>query len=354
MKKGQAVFVVRRVSPVAWLCVFLCLFLGACAAKESQSVQTGQGLSEPVVTGVSRVIIPANGGQTIIVPRHMGDAVSLWSSPPMGKRLPAAALALEASLPVHDIAAWLPATEHDIMRRYLYRMSNEQRGLATRVLARAKSHMPVVAEGVRRQGLPPEIACLPLVESAFEPQAVSPAGAAGLWQLMPATARRFGLTVNDDVDERFDVRKSTEAATAYLAYLYRFFGSWPLAIAAYNSGEGTMRNAMRKSSSDNLDSVTAYCRRVGDAAAPLREETLNFVPRFVAAVLLISNAEELGFTPSHSATQTFASMGDKKVEHTGTTMGQRGQSEPLALSGSYDSYAGSAPAAMAPRSMQVQ
>ncbi len=318
---------------------YLALFFAFCCAACSPGYRAGPpGAS--AVASVSRVVIPANGGQTIQEPRNMGDTFTLWGPPgrsysgrvasgPSAARaqrgVPGAALATgatrttgaalatgatqtpgvtraageagETGLAAQNVPAWLPATEQEIMRRYLYRFTHEQKELAARVLARAKIHLPVALEEVTRRGLPPELACLPLVESAFEPSAVSRAGAAGLWQLMPETARRFGLVVNSELDERFDVRKSTEAATAYLAYLYGLFKDWPLALAAYNCGEGAMLNAMGKANCENLGSLTAYCRATENANAPLREETLRFVPQFAAAVLLMTKAEEFGFGP---------------------------------------------------------
>jgi membrane-bound lytic murein transglycosylase D len=191
-----------------------------------------------------------------------------------------------------NVAVWLPSTEYDTMRRYFYRLTHERRELTQKVLDRAEKYMAVVQDGIRVHGLPPEVACLPLVESAFEPQAVSPAGAAGLWQLMPATARRYGLTVTNEVDERFDVQKSTAAAAAYLASLFKLFGDWPLALAAYNCGEGAMQKALGQSGCSSLEDLILYCRQV--ETSPLKEETLRFVPQFAAAVLLMHQTGKPG------------------------------------------------------------
>jgi membrane-bound lytic murein transglycosylase D len=224
----------------------------------------------------------------------MGDAHTLWS--PLSKKERSktytTAFRPATNLSGTNVATWLPSSEYDTMSRYFYRLTHERSALAKRVLARAEQYMPIVQDAVRRRRLPPEISCLPLIESAFEPQAVSPAGAAGLWQLMPATARRYGLTVSGSVDERFDVLKSTEAATRYLAELYQIFGDWPLALAAYNCGEGAMENALGKSGCSDLESLTRFCRQA--EASPLKEETLRFVPQFAAAVLIMNQAGMLG------------------------------------------------------------
>jgi membrane-bound lytic murein transglycosylase D len=281
---------------LASLCLALCCV--SCRAKgdvDADAPPSQAAPSAPVVTSVSRELIPANGGQTIRMPRRMGDAIALWGPLPTRQNGKAARQSDDyqrVSLSVSDIPVWLPPSEEDIMRRYLHRLLYEQQGLAQRVLARAENYLPIVREGVLRQSLPPELAFLPLVESAFEPRAVSSAGAAGLWQLMPDTARRFGLRVTDKVDERFNVRKATYAATAYLAWLYNYFGDWPLAIAAYNCGEGAMQNALQRSGCSTLAELTAYCRAQAPETSPLQEETLRFAPQFAAATIFMREKGE--------------------------------------------------------------
>ena len=243
-----------------------------------------------------RMIIPAAGGQTIPLPRLMTDAQTLWF--PLADEEPHAP---QGFMPIDEalhtrVAQWLPPSEHGIMQRYVYRLLHERRDLATRVLKRAQAHLPAMLEELQHKKLPLELACLPMVESAFEPGAVSPAGAAGIWQLMPETARRLGLTVNSRVDERFDVHKSTRAATSYLTILYKQFKDWPLALAAYNSGEGAMQKALNQSGCGTLAELAAYCRRVPPAQQVLPEETLQFVPQFTAAMEVMAQSKELGLT----------------------------------------------------------
>ncbi len=105
---------------------------------------------------------------------------------------------------------------------------------------------PFVRQILKSEGLPLELLAVPLVESGFNPSAMSPKGARGLWQLMPETARRFGLRVDALLDERTDPLRSTVAAISYLKELYGSLGNWPLALAAYNAGFGKVAEAMAR------------------------------------------------------------------------------------------------------------
>ena len=270
------------------------ILVAGCAKSPDAAHSGGIPAARGIV--VSRVSMPAAGGQTIAVPQFMSDARALWSPLSAGEQQ----YRYEGPLPPLDmrLAGWLPKSEEGVMRSYLYRLTHGQSSLAMRAVARAEEHLPVIMRHVRMQGLPEELASLPLVESAFQARAVSPAGAAGLWQLMPQTARRFGLTVNGSVDERFDVDKASAAATAYLAFLYREFQDWPLAIAAYNCGEGKMRQALSASGSGSLSELTEASRRTGNPY--LAEETLRFVPQFVAAVQIMQSVGGISSGPAAS------------------------------------------------------
>lgn len=130
-----------------------------------------------------------------------------------------------------------------------------------------------------RQHRLPQLALIPMMESSFNPHAISPAGASGLWQLMPATAKRFGLTVNDQTDERFDLTRSTDAAVAYLAFLSQTFNrDIPLILAAYNAGEGRVQRTLA-----SQPDTPFY-------ALKLPQETLSYVHKFYALKDLISLA----------------------------------------------------------------
>lgn len=141
----------------------------------------------------------------------------------------------------------------------------------------------VIRQILEREGLPPELLAVPLVESGFNPSAVSPKGARGLWQLMPETARRFGLRVDAVSDERTDPLRSTVAAISYLKNLHASLGNWPLALAAYNAGLGRVLGAMQRGA-PNFTSMAAL--------RLLPEETLRYVP------LVLGTSEGMRFRAS--------------------------------------------------------
>ena len=192
-----------------------------------------------------------------------------------------------ASAPDGFTREWLPRGEADTMRRFMRSLgpAGEARPATVK---RIRRNLPMIREILAEHGLPLELALLPVVESGFRPWAVSPAGAAGLWQLMPGTAQRFGLRVTEIEDERFDERRSTRAAAAYLVELHRLFRDWPLALAAYNCGEGALARALARTGAGTLSELTAACREDRDYSGLLSRETLDYVPRFVGAVNALS------------------------------------------------------------------
>ncbi len=189
------------------------------------------------------------------------------------------------------MSRWLPIGETGTMRRSMRTLFAAQ-GPPLPMLNRMRRDISLIRDVIASLDLPPELAFLPVIESRFEPWAVSPAGAAGLWQLMPEMARRFGLRVSGSEDERFDMRRSTEAAAAYLAELHRLFRDWPLALAAYNCGEGAMARALERTGAGTLSELTAACRENRVFRALLSDETLDFVPRFVGAVQVMSGVAD--------------------------------------------------------------
>lgn len=135
---------------------------------------------------------------------------------------------------------------------------------------------PLVQPILAKEGIPNQLAAVIRVESGGNPRALSPKGARGLWQLMPDTARRYGLRVDDRLDERLDLEKATITAARYLRDLYVQFGSWQLALAAYNTGEVNLQRAINRAGSRDFSTLSVL------GYLPL--ETRDYVPAVMAAM----------------------------------------------------------------------
>lgn len=171
---------------------------------------------------------------------------------------------------------------------YIYYTSIERKTFQ-RWLKRSELYLPYILKIFRKYNIPDDLAFLPFGESGFNPRAYSRAGAAGIWQFMPATARKYGLTVNWWIDERLDPFRSTIAAAKYLSDLYKIFGDWYLALAAYNAGEGKISKALKRTKKDNFFHIAKR--------GYLRQETRMYVPKFMAILKILRNLEKLGFEP---------------------------------------------------------
>lgn len=155
-----------------------------------------------------------------------------------------------------------------------------------RLSARASRYLYHTVKEAERRGLPTELALLPVIESSYDPAATSSAAAAGLWQFIPSTGRIYGLKQTGMYDGRRDVVESTRAAYEFLGSLYNQFGSWELALAAYNAGPGRIQQAINRNQAAGLP--TDYW------SLKLPQETMNYVPRFLAVAQIIKNPKAYG------------------------------------------------------------
>ncbi|MCC6839273.1 MAG: lytic transglycosylase domain-containing protein [Flavobacteriales bacterium] len=147
---------------------------------------------------------------------------------------------------------------------------------------RANRWFPVIEPILRREGVPDDLKYIPLVESGFA-NVVSPAGAAGFWQFMDGTAKQAGLEVNGEVDERYNVVRSTEAACAYLKEAHARYGSWAMAAASYNLGHGNLQLQLGRQKQDDYFALL------------LPEETSRYVFRILAMKSILTDPERYGF-----------------------------------------------------------
>jgi membrane-bound lytic murein transglycosylase D len=164
-------------------------------------------------------------------------------------------------------------------------------------LVRLSRYRPLVETIFTEFHLPSDLVYLSLVESGFNPYAYSRAKATGPWQFMKGTAKLYGLRVDAYVDERRDPIKSTVAAARYLRDLYDLFGAWPLAMAAYNAGEGKVMRALQKARAESFNDISK--------TRLIRRETKEYVPRFMAATIIAKNPDRYGFPQEASEPHQF-------------------------------------------------
>ena len=179
--------------------------------------------------------------------------------------------------------------QNDQVLRFLEQFqTGYRRAVVERWLTRSGRFLPMALDIFRQKGLPEELVFTAMIESGFDPVAVSHAGAKGLWQFMVPTARQYGLRVDRWLDERLDPEKATIAAANYLTDLYKTFGSWELVHAAYNAGETKVLRAIQGTGTRDFWSLadTRF----------LRDETKNFVPAIHAVTIIGQEPEQYGFT----------------------------------------------------------
>jgi LysM repeat protein len=200
------------------------------------------------------------------------------------------------AVPVDDGTSYPVDHDHDQVRFFLDRFTGSGRAIIGNWLNRSSTYLGMIRGTFKTHGLPEDLAFTAMIESGFNPLAVSHAGAKGLWQFMAGTARRYGLRVDQWVDERLDPEKSTVAAASYLRDLYGMFGSWHLAQAAYNAGEMTVTRAIMATGSTDFWTLAR--------SRFLKRETKEFVPQIQAATVIGRDPARYGFEPAGAAELT--------------------------------------------------
>ena len=180
-----------------------------------------------------------------------------------------------------------PIAMNPQVQHFLDRFTGARREVVSLWVGRAGRYLSMIRGVLKSRGLPEELAYTAMIESGFNPLAVSRVGAKGMWQFMAGTARRYGLRVDPWIDERLDPEKSTVAAASYLRDLYAMFGSWALAQAAYNAGEMKVSRAIQATGSSDFWTLAKTNH--------LRTETKEFVPAIHAATLIAQDPARYGF-----------------------------------------------------------
>lgn len=182
----------------------------------------------------------------------------------------------------------IPTVMNEHVEKEIRRFQGPERRFLLASYKRAGRFRPYIVKALNEAGIPEELSWLPLIESGFKLRALSRARALGLWQFIPSTGYKFGLTRDQWVDERMDVTKSTQAAIAYLKELHNIFGDWSTVLAAYNCGEFRVLRLIRNQNINYLDDFWDLFRQ-------LPWETARYVPRFLAALHIINAPEKFGF-----------------------------------------------------------
>ena len=199
---------------------------------------------------------------------------------------PDASTKAKAEAEIKNTHSDLPLMMTDQVAGYITYFSSRGRGVFERALARSGRYHDMMLPILKQEGVPQDLIYLAQAESGFHPLAVSRVGARGIWQFMASRARGYGMSHNMYVDDRQDPAKSTRAAARHLKDLYNQFGDWYLAMAAYNSGPGTVQAAVKRTG--YADFWELYRRNV------LPKETRNYVPIILAVTIMAKNPSQYG------------------------------------------------------------
>ena len=239
------------------------------AAHETLALQKGDGFTE-------KPSEPAAIDQLL-------EVATFAPAEPAGRAVEQA-VQLDLAQTSHDI----PIPLNDRVLHYVELFQGRLREFLTGGLQRGSKYLPMVQSVFRAEGVPLDLAYVPLIESAFKPTALSRASARGMWQFMRGTAGDFGLKQDWYIDERADPEKATRAAARYFKQLYGMFSDWHLAMASYNGGPGRVQRAMKAAGVDDFWELTANERY-------LPRETREYVPMILAAVIIAKNPTQYGF-----------------------------------------------------------
>ena len=195
----------------------------------------------------------------------------------------------------------LPVEVNGQVERWIRRFVGPDREIFESYLVREGLYGGMIRDRLRSRAMPEELLYIAMIESGFVATAISSVAASGVWQFMLPTAREYGLTIDDWVDERLDPVRATDAALDYLEELYAEFGSWYLAAAAYNAGPGAVAQAIARHDPTGLRDDELYW----EIRADLPRKNRQYVPKILAATLLVREAERFGFNVEESPPYVF-------------------------------------------------
>ncbi len=264
----------RRVIPVI---VGICLFSVACAV--GQPVQqrpagvSAQASSEESLSSLRSEVEKLKAEVAAL----KAELRNFQTRPPITFfKLPPEVLLCGERVPIEDRGVW-----ENLDREFLLALNNEAQVLLW--MKRGRRYFPAIEKRLKELGLPDDLKYVTITESSLRPSAVSSSGAAGIWQFIPSTGEKFGMRKSKGFDERFDFLKATEGALSYLRNLRDEFGTWALAMAAYNAGENRIRREIE------AQRVSDYYRLA------LPAETERYVYKIAVAKIILSGPERYGF-----------------------------------------------------------
>lgn len=241
-------------------------------------------------------LLSAHGQEEVVAPDSIAEQVEadilardsvtellMFALPPPYEFIPAEETPELVMDRLACLQSTVPLTYHSNVHGFINFFTIRNREYTRLMLRRKDLYFPLFEKYLAQYNLPQELKYLSIIESGLNPRAVSRASAVGLWQFMSFTGRYFGLHSDGYIDDRMDPEKSTEAACKYIKQLYTIFKDWELALAAYNSGPGTVRRAIRRS---------GYKKHFWEIYRYLPRETRSYVPQYVAIVYAINYAEE--------------------------------------------------------------
>ncbi|GGD82224.1 hypothetical protein GCM10011514_52810 [Emticicia aquatilis] len=182
----------------------------------------------------------------------------------------------------------IPLQYNSIVHSFVDYFIFKKPSFTKKMLERKNFYFPIFEKYLAKYNMPDELKYLSMLESGLNPKAISHAKAVGLWQFMKPTGKDFGLRVDEYVDDRMDIEKSTEAACKYFRQLYNIFGDWELVLASYNTGPGNLRRAIRRAGN-----ITNYWQ----LHPYLHKDTRAYVPQFTAIMYMMNHADEYGIFP---------------------------------------------------------
>lgn len=266
-----------------WVVGVMLSFLTACASSYSPykaaEVQTEQPLNEvdEVTAYVDRISEESAKNET----------QEEKTNPVVQEGVVTAAPVVEPNNEISETLAHIPVEINDAVKGWIDYFTTRDRERFERFLGRGERYRPMIQEVLRDQGLPADLYYLAMIESGFATHATSHASAVGVWQFISGTGKRYGLRVDQYVDERRDPVRASVAASLYLRDLHNVFQSWYLAMAAYNAGEQRIVSAIMKGNSRDFWELVQRKK--------LPSETMNYIPKFLAAVIIGHDPEKYGF-----------------------------------------------------------